>query len=83
MKPASGGPQIGTNQDGSPRLAWTTAHQYMRELRRRYSFVSVYYIQDYEALFHPEAEYENRRDAEGHRKTVGGWCKAGLPWVGA
>lgn len=27
--------------------------------------------------------FEGDRDAEGHRKTVGGWCKAGLPWTGA
>jgi rhodanese-related sulfurtransferase len=27
--------------------------------------------------------FEGDRDAEGHRKSVGGWCKAGLPWVGA
>ncbi len=27
--------------------------------------------------------FEGDRDAAGHRKTVGGWCKAGLPWVGA
>lgn len=27
--------------------------------------------------------FEGDRDAEGHRKTVAGWCKAGLPWVGA
>lgn len=27
--------------------------------------------------------FEGDRDQEGHRKTVGGWCKAGLPWVGA
>lgn len=27
--------------------------------------------------------FEGERDAEGHRKTVGGWCKAGLPWTGA
>jgi rhodanese-related sulfurtransferase len=27
--------------------------------------------------------FEGDRDAEGHRKTVGGWCKAGLPWLGA
>jgi rhodanese-related sulfurtransferase len=27
--------------------------------------------------------FEGERDAEGHRKTVGGWCKAGLPWSGA
>lgn len=27
--------------------------------------------------------FEGDKDAEGHRKTVTGWCKAGLPWVGA
>ena len=27
--------------------------------------------------------FEGDRDAEGHRKTVGGWCQAGLPWIGA
>lgn len=27
--------------------------------------------------------FEGDKDAGGHRKTVGGWCKAGLPWVGA
>jgi rhodanese-related sulfurtransferase len=27
--------------------------------------------------------FEGDRDAQGHRKTVGGWCKAGLPWIGA
>jgi len=27
--------------------------------------------------------FEGDRDADGHRKTLGGWCKAGLPWVGA
>ncbi|MDB5762927.1 MAG: rhodanese-like protein [Herminiimonas sp.] len=27
--------------------------------------------------------FEGDKDAEGHRKTVAGWCKAGLPWVGA
>jgi len=27
--------------------------------------------------------FEGDKDAEGHRKSVGGWCKAGLPWVGA
>jgi len=25
--------------------------------------------------------FEGDRDANGHRKTVGGWCAAGLPWV--
>ncbi|RZI41234.1 rhodanese-like domain-containing protein [Herbaspirillum sp. HC18] len=27
--------------------------------------------------------FEGDKDTEGHRKTVGGWCKAGLPWLGA
>lgn len=27
--------------------------------------------------------FEGDKDGEGHRKNVGGWCKAGLPWVGA
>ena len=27
--------------------------------------------------------FEGNKDADGHRKTVGGWCKAGLPWTGA
>jgi rhodanese-related sulfurtransferase len=27
--------------------------------------------------------FEGDKDGEGHRKTTGGWCKAGLPWVGA
>jgi rhodanese-related sulfurtransferase len=27
--------------------------------------------------------FEGEKDGEGHRKTVAGWCKAGLPWVGA
>jgi rhodanese-related sulfurtransferase len=27
--------------------------------------------------------FEGDKDGSGHRKTVGGWCKAGLPWVGA
>ena len=27
--------------------------------------------------------FEGEKDGEGHRKTVNGWCKAGLPWNGA
>jgi len=27
--------------------------------------------------------FEGDRSPEGHRKTVSGWCKAGLPWIGA
>lgn len=27
--------------------------------------------------------FEGDKDAEGHRKTVAGWCFRGLPWIGA
>ena len=27
--------------------------------------------------------FEGDRDAAGHRKTIGGWCHAGLAWIGA
>ncbi|MET3107569.1 rhodanese-related sulfurtransferase [Oxalobacteraceae bacterium GrIS 2.11] len=27
--------------------------------------------------------FEGDKDADGHRKTVNGWCHAGLPWRGA
>lgn len=27
--------------------------------------------------------FEGDKDADGHRKNVNGWCKAGLPWIGA
>lgn len=27
--------------------------------------------------------FEGDKDSAGHRKTVSGWCKAGLPWTGA
>ena len=27
--------------------------------------------------------FEGDKDAQGHRKQVSGWCKAGLPWLGA
>ena len=27
--------------------------------------------------------FEGDKDGAGHRKQVGGWCKAGLPWLGA
>lgn len=27
--------------------------------------------------------FEGDKDAAGHRKTVSGWCYAGLPWLGA
>ena len=27
--------------------------------------------------------FEGDKDADGHRKQISGWCKAGLPWHGA
>lgn len=27
--------------------------------------------------------FEGEKNEHGHRKTVNGWCKAGLPWIGA
>ena len=27
--------------------------------------------------------FEGSKDGSGHRKTVEGWCQAGLPWIGA
>jgi rhodanese-related sulfurtransferase len=27
--------------------------------------------------------FEGDRDEQGHRKSIGGWCLHGLPWVGA
>jgi rhodanese-related sulfurtransferase len=27
--------------------------------------------------------FEGNKDADGHRKTIEGWCRAGLPWLGA
>ncbi|MDB5728250.1 MAG: rhodanese-like protein [Noviherbaspirillum sp.] len=37
----------------------------------------------YENCFDILEGFEGDKDAEGHRKTLGGWCKAGLPWIGA
>jgi rhodanese-related sulfurtransferase len=27
--------------------------------------------------------FEGDKDDQGHRKNINGWCKAGLPWIGA
>jgi rhodanese-related sulfurtransferase len=27
--------------------------------------------------------FEGDKGPDGHRKSIGGWCKAGLPWIGA
>jgi len=37
------------------------------------------YLESYDIL----EGFEGDKDALGHRKTVGGWCKMGLPWIGA
>jgi rhodanese-related sulfurtransferase len=37
----------------------------------------------YEHCFDILEGFEGDKDANGHRKTVGGWCKLGLPWIGA
>jgi len=39
--------------------------------------------QGYAQCFDILEGFEGNKDSQGHRKTVGGWCKAGLPWVGA
>lgn len=39
--------------------------------------------QGYKNAFDILEGFEGDKDAQGHRKTVGGWCKAGLPWTGA
>jgi rhodanese-related sulfurtransferase len=37
----------------------------------------------YENCFDIVEGFEGDKDAHGHRKHIGGWCKAGLPWLGA
>lgn len=37
----------------------------------------------YEHCFDILEGFEGDKDAQGHRKHIGGWCKAGLPWLGA
>jgi rhodanese-related sulfurtransferase len=37
----------------------------------------------YEQCFDILEGFEGDKDAQGHRKNMGGWCKYGLPWVGA
>jgi rhodanese-related sulfurtransferase len=39
--------------------------------------------QGYKNCFDILEGFEGDKDAEEHRKTVGGWCKLGLPWIGA
>lgn len=35
----------------------------------------------YSACYNVLEGFEGDKDAEGHRKTVNGWCAAGLPWT--
>ena len=35
----------------------------------------------YTACYNVLEGFEGDRDPNGHRKTTGGWCAAGLPWV--
>ncbi len=37
----------------------------------------------YTACFDILQGFEGDKDHHGHRKTVGGWCSADLPWIGA
>lgn len=37
----------------------------------------------YQACFDILEGFEGDKDEQGHRNTVGGWRKAGLPWKGA
>jgi len=39
--------------------------------------------QGYGSCFDILEGFEGDKDSEGHRKTVNGWCHAGLPWRGA
>ncbi|NMM28728.1 MAG: rhodanese-like domain-containing protein [Glaciimonas sp.] len=38
---------------------------------------------DYLHCFNILEGFEGNKNADGHRKTVGGWCHAELPWLGA
>lgn len=39
--------------------------------------------QGYQHCFDILEGFEGDKDDHGHRKQLGGWCKAGLPWLGA
>jgi len=60
---------------------WTTAAKYLDELRDRYDFVSVYYLQDYEVYFYPEGDTANRSavsktyDHADHRIVESAWVE--------
>jgi asparagine synthase (glutamine-hydrolysing) len=62
---------------------WTTAHDYVPALKARYDFLSVYFVQDYEAYFYPDSDGEKRRqifatyELADHRIVKSKWL-AGL-----
>jgi rhodanese-related sulfurtransferase len=37
----------------------------------------------YHACYDILEGFEGNKDSAGHRKTIEGWCKEGLPWAGA
>ncbi|MFZ6813808.1 rhodanese-like domain-containing protein [Undibacterium sp. Rencai35W] len=37
----------------------------------------------YTACFDILEGFEGDKDADGHRKSIGGWCQKNLPWAGA
>ncbi len=37
----------------------------------------------YQQCFDILKGFEGDKDGDGHRKNIGGWCFAGLPWIGA
>lgn len=37
----------------------------------------------YHACYDILEGFEGNKDSAGHRKTIEGWCKDGLPWTGA
>ncbi len=51
-------------------------------VRSRYA-AEVATVNGYRNCFDILEGFEGDRDDAGHRKTLGGWCRAGLPWVGA
>ncbi len=51
-------------------------------VRSRYA-AEVATANGYQNCFDILEGFEGDRDDDGHRKTLGGWCRAGLPWIGA
>ncbi len=51
-------------------------------VRSRYA-AEVATANGYQNCFDILEGFEGDRNDAGHRKTIGGWCRAGLPWIGA